>query len=95
MTDIDDLLRYFVDKEIISIEQYQGILECSKTADKVHRVLIHISSPLQSGNVTNFYSMLEIMEEHGRKATQQLAEEFRLLLPHSHSVTAKGTICNK
>jgi len=74
MTDIDDLLKYFVSEEIITINEEERIKNCSTKSDKVRMLLLIISGPLQTGDKYGFYVMLKIMKKYGTKATQSLAE---------------------
>lgn len=74
MTDIDDLLKYFVTEEIITINEEEKIKNHITKSDKVRMLLLRISGPLQAGNKTGFYVMLKIMKKYGTRATQDLAE---------------------
>ena len=81
LTDIDDLLPYFVQENIIKIDELEEIKFPSTKKDKVQKLLVHISGPLEAGNTKVFHTMLRIMEEHGHDATQQLADQIRRSLP--------------
>ena len=73
LTDIDSLLKYFVQADIIKGEQELEISNSKTTSEKVKKLLIHISGPLKSGNSDNFYTMLDIMKKQGAHATKELA----------------------
>ena len=75
VTDIDDLLKYFVSEEIISISEEEEIKGFSVKSEKIRKLLINISGPLKAGDKNGFYVMLKIMKEYGTKATQVLAEK--------------------
>ena len=78
--DIDSLLQYFVTKRIIKIEDSEEFESITKTSDKVKRLLRIIQGPLKSGYTDGFYTMLDIMEEHGVQATKNLAIEIKKCL---------------
>ena len=74
LTDIENLLPYFVQEKIINPEDQDDINTSAKTQEKVNKLLKHISGPLQAGNSKGFYTMLNIMKNHGTQATIDLAE---------------------
>jgi len=74
MTDIDVLLRYFVEEKIINTEEEQNLISCVTKPEKVRKFLLNILGPLESGNESGFDVMLKIMKEHGTVATQDLAK---------------------
>ncbi|XP_065918725.1 NACHT, LRR and PYD domains-containing protein 14-like [Dysidea avara] len=73
MTDIDDLLKYFVAEKIITLNEEEEIKSSATKSDKVRKLLLNISGPLKAGNNNGFYTMLKIMKDRGTKATQNLA----------------------
>jgi len=73
MTDIDDLLKYFVTEKIITLNEEEEIKSSTTKSDKVRKLLLNISGPLKAGDKNGFYVMLKIMKDHGTKATQNLA----------------------
>ena len=76
VTDIDDLLPYFVAEKIISITQQEVIIKkCDTKKDKVSELLSIISGPLKAGDIKGFYTMLRIMRTRGVDATVDLAKK--------------------
>ena len=73
LTDINNLLPYFVQDEVISISDREEINTITKTCEKVEKLLLHISGPLIAGDATGFHKMLTIMEEYGIQSTKDLA----------------------
>ena len=85
LTDIDNLLPYFVEENIISIndvDEINAIVPSTKKL-KVQKLMTHISGPLTAGNTEVFYTMLRIMEDYGHQATQQLADQINRSLPRN------------
>ena len=80
LTDIENLLPYFVQEKIIKPEDQDDIKISAKTQDKVKNLLKHIAGPLQAGDSKGFYTMLSIMENHGVQATKDLAESLKTIL---------------
>jgi len=85
MTDIDNLLKYFVTENLINFEDQRVIIADPRTSEKARLLLEHISGPLQAGNIKPFRMMLDIMEKHGNQATKELAISVKMYL-----VTTKG-----
>ena len=79
LSDIDNLLPYFVEENIIFINEVEEINATTPSTKyhKVQKLMIHIYGPLKAGNIEVFHIMLRIMEEHGHWATQQLADEMK------------------
>ena len=73
MTDIENLLKYFVSTSIITIDDQSEILAPPKLTSKVTLLLRHISGPLEAGDTKPFRMMLDIMEKHGNFSTKSLA----------------------
>ena len=73
MTDIDDLLTYFVSENIITLNEEEVIKSSTTKSEKVRKLLLNISGPLKAGDANGFYVMLKIMKDRGTKATQNLA----------------------
>jgi len=73
MTDIENLLKYFVTTNIITIDDQSEILDPPTITRKVTLLLRHISGPLEAGDHKPFRMMLDIMEKHGNLATKSLA----------------------
>jgi len=86
LIDIDNLLKYFVQQKIIKPEDQVRI---GGKNDKVTEFLEYISGPLQSGDNTGFYAMLNIMETHGVQATKNLAIDLKVILKKPFA--GKGT----
>ena len=78
LTDVGNLLPHFVQEKIITknddLEKINAIVT---STEKVQKLMVHISGPLEAGNTKVFYIMLRIMEEYGHLATQQLAHQIR------------------
>ena len=75
MTDIDDLLKYFVAEKIITLNEEDKIKRCATKSDKVQMLLSNISGPLTAGDTTGLLFMLKTMNDHGTVATQNLAKQ--------------------
>ena len=71
--DINSLLKYFVEENIINSEDAKEIDAISLTSDKVKKILQKIEGPLKWEDPVGFCTMLNIMEEHGVQATKKLA----------------------
>ena len=80
VTDIDNLLKYFVQERVIKSEEQDEINALVKTPEKVQRLLKHIAGPLEAGDSKGFYTMLDIMENHGVQATKDLAVSLKTVL---------------
>ena len=80
LTDIDDLLPYFVQEKIIKPEDQVDINTSAKTKEKVNKLLKHISGPLQAGDSKGFYTMLDIMKNYGSQATIDLSKALKTTL---------------
>ena len=83
LTDIENLLPHFVEKDVIKFQEQDEINAIVPSTKKVQRLMGHISGPLEAGNTEVFYIMLRIMEEHGHLATKQLAKEMKRSIPVS------------
>ena len=79
LTDISNLLRFFVQERIINISDVAEINAGTAIHEKVEKLLSHIAGPLETenGNTTGFYKMLTIMAKHGNQGTKDLAEKMR------------------
>ena len=82
LTDVDHLLRYFVQANIINPNDVEEINKITPTPKKVEKLLLHISGPLKDGDTKGFRTMLTIMKEHGYQSTHDLAVRM------SHEVTS-------
>ena len=80
LTDIDDLLKYFVQEDIIRSDDQDEINALTETPEKVQKLLKHISGPLEAGDSKGFYTMLDIMENHGAQDTKDLANSLKTIL---------------
>ena len=82
LTDVGNLLPHFVKEKVITkkddLEKINAIVT---STEKVQKLMVHISGPLEAGNTKVFYIMLRIMEKYGHLATQQLAHQIRRSLP--------------
>ena len=72
LTDINSLLPYFVQENIITPHDEAAINAITRPNQKVRELLLHISGPLTSGDAKGFYTMLTIMKEHGNQSTHDL-----------------------
>jgi len=91
MTDIENLLKYFVSVNIITTDDQSEILAPPKLTSKVTLLLTHISGPLEAGDTKPFRMMLDVMEKHGTIATKSLAISMKKCL----MMTTKGKmLCN-
>ena len=73
LTDVDHLLPYFVQDNIINTKNEEEINAIATTSNKVKKLLSHISGPLTAGDAEGFHTMLTIMKEHGNQSTKDLA----------------------
>ena len=87
MTDIDDLLKYFISANIINTDDQSEIFANPRLTKKVSLLLNHISGPLEAGDIKPFRMMLDIMEKHGNLSTKTLAISVKKCLMTS----TKGT----
>ena len=77
LTDIKNLLHYFVQEKVIKPEDQDDINILPTTQEKVKILLKHVAGPLQAGDSKGFYTMLKIMKNHGVQATKDLAESLK------------------
>ena len=75
MTDINGLLKYFVAEKIITLEQEEEIKAPVTNSERVFKLLLIISGPLEAGDSKGFYTMLQIMKTYGVDCTQHLADQ--------------------
>ena len=73
LTDVNNLLPHFVQRNIISTSDEEEINAIVTTTKKVEKLLSHISGPLTAGDPKGFHMMLSIMKEHGNQSTKDLA----------------------
>ena len=73
LTDVDHLLPYFVQENIINTNDIQEINVITTKPKKVEKLLSHISGPLTAGYTKGFHTMLTVMKEHGHQSTKDLA----------------------
>ena len=78
LTDVDHLLRYFVQNSIITTDDVEEINVLATTSKKVEKLLSHISGPLKAGDAKGFHTMLTIMKDHGNQSTKDLAVKMSL-----------------
>ena len=74
ITDVDNLLPYFVQRKIITFDDQEEISGLRMQKQKARKLLTYISGPLEAGNIKVFNIMLKILEECGNLNTQTLAE---------------------
>ena len=77
LTDIDTLLPYFISKEVINVQDRAVIKSKPRPSDQVNELLMYINGPLSVNDTTSFYSLLDVMEEHGNITTKQLANAMK------------------
>ena len=80
LTDIENLLKYFITENIINSDDQSEILATPRPSQKVVLLLKHISGPLEAGSTKPFRMMLDIMEKHGILGTKHLAISVRKCL---------------
>ena len=83
LTDVDNLLPYFVQQRVITTNELEEISATVPSTKKlkIQKLMTHISGPLTAGNTEVFYTMLRIMQEYGHQATQHLGDQMRKSLP--------------
>ena len=84
LTDVDHLLPYFVQENIINTNDVES-LDATTIANKVKKLLSHISGPLIAEDTKGFHVMLNIMKEHGNLGTKNLAVKISRELPSTIS----------
>ena len=75
ITDINKLLKYFVAEKIITTDEEEEIKTYTIKSERVSKLLLNISGPLEAGDSNGFYTMLQIMKTYGVDATQRLANQ--------------------
>ena len=84
LTDVDNLLCYFVQEKIINPSDVEEIDATETTFKKVEKLLGKIFGPLSAGDTKGFHTMLTIMKEHGLESTKNLAIKI------SHEITSSN-----
>ena len=87
LTDIENLLPYFVEEDVIKFGDLEEINAIVPSTKKVQKLMVHISGPLRAGNTEVLNIMLRILEQHGHHATQQLAYQIRTSLSVRRSLS--------
>ena len=78
ISDLDSLLPYFEDREIITVHQHVEIENSnSTTEDKMKLLIDNIDLPLQNGSTERFDVMIEIFIDHGVRETKLMATLMR------------------
>ena len=72
----DSLLPHLTEKNIISTDDLEEI-QSKNAAEKGPTLLKHISSPLEVNHTQEFYGLLEVMINHGKMHTQELARKIK------------------
>lgn len=85
LTDIEGLLKYFVQEKLIKTEDQDEINALVKTSEKVQKLLKHIAGPLEAGDSKGFYTLLDVMEKHGVQATKDLADLMKTVMLKDNS----------
>ena len=91
LIDINNLLPYFVQEGIISIDDLEKIHEANTMREKVQKLLLHITGPLEAGYATGFHKMLTIMVDHGNQSTKDLAVKMKSEITSSRK--PEGWVC--
>jgi len=92
ITDINNLLKYFVQEDIIGLDEEEEIKHTVTKVNKVQKLLSHISGPLRAENADGFYILLNIMKKYGVKATKELSKS--LLAKLESADTSKAIACS-
>ena len=71
---IDPLMKCFVESNILSAEEHSKILGITEATERIRLVLQKLSFLLELNDKRAFYIMLQIMKQHGGKATQVLGD---------------------
>lgn len=80
VTDVNKIALHCVTKKIISPHDHVELCGITNQSKQVTMLLHHITGPVEAGNPQVFYDLLDIMEQHGLQATQQLATEIKCSL---------------
>ena len=78
LTDVNNLLPYFVEKGIITFNDVEEINASKIKSERIEKLLSHISGPLESGDAKGFHTMLTILKENGNQSTKDLARRMSL-----------------
>ena len=89
-------MKYFVTEKIITTDEEEEIKTYTTKSERVSKLLLNISGPLEAGDSNGFYIMLQIMKTHGVNATQHLANQIisrvdKIKLP----ILVNTGVCNK
>ena len=87
ITDVENLLKYFIAENIITTDDQSEIFATPRPSQKVALLMKHISGSLEAGNIKLFRMTLDIMEKHGTVGTKQLALSIKQCL----ITTTQGT----
>ena len=87
LTDVDHLLPYFVQENIINPNEVEEINAIITKPKKVEKLLSYISAPLIAGNTKGFHTMLTIMKAHGNLSTKDLAVNITCELTLANNIT--------
>ena len=70
---------HFVSAKIISLNDVHHISNLPDN-QRATRLLKSISGPLENSDIQNFYTMLEVMKDHGNPDAQKLVEDIKALI---------------
>ena len=74
ITDINlPLMEQFLKERIITAEEERQVAAITAPLEKLRHLLLIISNSLKADNARSFYIMVKVMETHGGKQTQTLA----------------------
>ena len=74
LTDVNNLLPYFVQENIISTNDLEEFNAITTTHNKIEKLLLRISGPLTAGDAEGFHALLTIMKNYGDQSTKGLAK---------------------
>ena len=84
MTDIISLVPYLIERRIITTDQAANLRSCPTPSMQVLVLLgDYIVGPVRGGSVYVLHELLDIMEKHGLKHTQELATEIKYQLKNT------------
>ena len=75
--DVSELAHHCVPKKIITPEDVAELCYIRNPTKQIILLLSRIIGPVKSGRPQVFYDLLDIMEQYGLQATQQLATEIK------------------
>ena len=77
ITDVKEIAPHCVSKKIILPRDMRKLLDTKDSSEQVSIILDRIMGPLEAGRPQGFYDLLDVMNQHGLQATQELAAEIK------------------